>query len=260
MTGIQPERAPTIVAGVVILMEVMRAFGLNEIEVSENDILHGAASRPPPASSPEPPGPERRNRTAAECRLRFEAARHPPDRRAVRDRRGPFAVASLPGASSLSETADSIVYFVGSIFFTTAAFDQLRLSKSDPTERTSVIAQFAGTLAFNVSTFLAVRHGRRGTAGLGARRDRFRPLPRLEHARGPRDPARAGPRPPGGPDQPPRLGLLRPLGDRGVRGSRRRQVPERDPEPDGNALGRPLLLRRSDRPRAGPADAGAGLA
>ena len=36
-------RAPTIVAGVVILIQVMRAFGLNEIEVSEHDILWGAA-------------------------------------------------------------------------------------------------------------------------------------------------------------------------------------------------------------------------
>ena len=43
LPGLQPERAPTIVAGVVILVQVMRAFGLDEIEVSENDILHGAA-------------------------------------------------------------------------------------------------------------------------------------------------------------------------------------------------------------------------
>jgi exopolyphosphatase/guanosine-5'-triphosphate,3'-diphosphate pyrophosphatase len=43
ITGLQPERAPTIVAGVVILIQVMRAFGLSEIEVSEHDILHGAA-------------------------------------------------------------------------------------------------------------------------------------------------------------------------------------------------------------------------
>jgi len=41
--GLHPDRAPTIVAGVVILIEVMRAFGLSEIEVSERDILHGAA-------------------------------------------------------------------------------------------------------------------------------------------------------------------------------------------------------------------------
>lgn len=43
VTGLHPGRAPTIVAGVVILIQVMRAFGLNEIEVSEHDILYGAA-------------------------------------------------------------------------------------------------------------------------------------------------------------------------------------------------------------------------
>ena len=42
-TGLHPGRAPTIVAGVVILIQVMRAFGLQEIEVSEHDILYGAA-------------------------------------------------------------------------------------------------------------------------------------------------------------------------------------------------------------------------
>ena len=43
VTGLHKGRAPTIVAGVVILICVMRAFGLNEIEVSEHDILWGAA-------------------------------------------------------------------------------------------------------------------------------------------------------------------------------------------------------------------------
>ena len=43
VTGLHPGRAPTIVAGVVILIQVMRAFGLQEIEVSERDILWGAA-------------------------------------------------------------------------------------------------------------------------------------------------------------------------------------------------------------------------
>ena len=43
VTGLHPGRAPTIVAGVVILIQVMRAFGLHEIEVSEHDILYGAA-------------------------------------------------------------------------------------------------------------------------------------------------------------------------------------------------------------------------
>jgi exopolyphosphatase/guanosine-5'-triphosphate,3'-diphosphate pyrophosphatase len=41
--GLHPDRAPTIVAGVAMLIEVMRAFGLEEIEVSEHDILRGAA-------------------------------------------------------------------------------------------------------------------------------------------------------------------------------------------------------------------------
>ena len=41
--GMHPDRAPTIVAGVVILVEAMRAFGLERITVSEHDILYGAA-------------------------------------------------------------------------------------------------------------------------------------------------------------------------------------------------------------------------
>jgi exopolyphosphatase/guanosine-5'-triphosphate,3'-diphosphate pyrophosphatase len=41
--GLDPERAPTIVAGGVILVESMKAFGLESIEVSEHDILHGMA-------------------------------------------------------------------------------------------------------------------------------------------------------------------------------------------------------------------------
>jgi exopolyphosphatase/guanosine-5'-triphosphate,3'-diphosphate pyrophosphatase len=41
--GLNPARAPTIVAGGLILREAMRAFGLPEIEVSEADLLHGAA-------------------------------------------------------------------------------------------------------------------------------------------------------------------------------------------------------------------------
>jgi exopolyphosphatase / guanosine-5'-triphosphate,3'-diphosphate pyrophosphatase len=41
--GLHPDRAPTIVAGVVILVEILRAFGLERFEVSEHDILHGVA-------------------------------------------------------------------------------------------------------------------------------------------------------------------------------------------------------------------------
>jgi exopolyphosphatase/guanosine-5'-triphosphate,3'-diphosphate pyrophosphatase len=43
IVGMHADRAPTIVAGVVILVEVMRAFGLEQITVSEHDILYGAA-------------------------------------------------------------------------------------------------------------------------------------------------------------------------------------------------------------------------
>ena len=41
--GLHPDRAPTIVAGVVILLQVLDLFGLKEVEVSEHDILRGAA-------------------------------------------------------------------------------------------------------------------------------------------------------------------------------------------------------------------------
>jgi len=41
--GLHPERAPTIVAGAIILLETLALFGLDEVEVSEHDILRGAA-------------------------------------------------------------------------------------------------------------------------------------------------------------------------------------------------------------------------
>jgi exopolyphosphatase/guanosine-5'-triphosphate,3'-diphosphate pyrophosphatase len=41
--GLHPDRAPTIVAGVVVLIEGMRTFDLAEITVSEHDILYGTA-------------------------------------------------------------------------------------------------------------------------------------------------------------------------------------------------------------------------
>jgi exopolyphosphatase / guanosine-5'-triphosphate,3'-diphosphate pyrophosphatase len=41
VVGLDPNRAPTIVAGMVLLSEAMRAFELDEVEVSEHDILHG---------------------------------------------------------------------------------------------------------------------------------------------------------------------------------------------------------------------------
>jgi exopolyphosphatase/guanosine-5'-triphosphate,3'-diphosphate pyrophosphatase len=41
--GLHPDRAPTIVAGVLILLETLALFGLRSFEVSEHDILRGAA-------------------------------------------------------------------------------------------------------------------------------------------------------------------------------------------------------------------------
>jgi exopolyphosphatase/guanosine-5'-triphosphate,3'-diphosphate pyrophosphatase len=45
VVGLHPDRAPTIVAGLAVLIEVLRAFDLDEVEVSEHDILRGAALR-----------------------------------------------------------------------------------------------------------------------------------------------------------------------------------------------------------------------
>jgi exopolyphosphatase/guanosine-5'-triphosphate,3'-diphosphate pyrophosphatase len=41
--GLQSERAPVIVAGLVVLGAVLDRFGLAEAIVSERDIMHGAA-------------------------------------------------------------------------------------------------------------------------------------------------------------------------------------------------------------------------
>jgi exopolyphosphatase/guanosine-5'-triphosphate,3'-diphosphate pyrophosphatase len=52
--GIEPGRASVIVAGIVVLREVMTEYGLSEIEVSERDVLHGAAFAA--VELPEPEG------------------------------------------------------------------------------------------------------------------------------------------------------------------------------------------------------------
>ena len=43
LVGLHPDRAPTIVAGLILLSEAMKACDLDEVEVSEHDILHGGA-------------------------------------------------------------------------------------------------------------------------------------------------------------------------------------------------------------------------
>jgi exopolyphosphatase / guanosine-5'-triphosphate,3'-diphosphate pyrophosphatase len=58
--GMEPGRAPVIVGGLVVLHEILDAYGLDEIEVSERDILHGAAlaaaDLPEPEEGDAPPG------------------------------------------------------------------------------------------------------------------------------------------------------------------------------------------------------------
>ena len=58
--GLEPERAPVIVAGAAILLETMRYLGLEEVEVSERDLLDGAAlaaaELPEPVEGDAPPG------------------------------------------------------------------------------------------------------------------------------------------------------------------------------------------------------------
>ena len=58
--GLEPARAPVIVAGVLVLHELLRRYGLGEIEVSERDLLHGAAlaaaELPEPEEGAAPPG------------------------------------------------------------------------------------------------------------------------------------------------------------------------------------------------------------
>ncbi len=58
--ALDPDRAPVIVAGGVILREVLAHYGLDELEVTERDILDGialeAAELPAPVEGAAPPG------------------------------------------------------------------------------------------------------------------------------------------------------------------------------------------------------------
>ena len=60
MPALEPERAPVIVAGAVIVREVLAAYGLDALRVSEHDILDGialaAAELPEPVEGDAPPG------------------------------------------------------------------------------------------------------------------------------------------------------------------------------------------------------------
>src|SRR3954451_15952661 len=70
-----------------------------------------------------------------------------------------FLVAPFPGFVELvGSSVDGVVFFVGSIFFTSAAFLQA-LQAVEPLDRWSSLIQFAGTIFFNVSTFRALQAG-----------------------------------------------------------------------------------------------------
>jgi hypothetical protein len=94
-----------------------------------------------------------------------------------------FALGSVPAyVDAVGATADSITYFIGSIFFTSASFAQLlqvqtpamtevgaesqytraalRLRAWLPRDRNwlAAITQFPGTLCFNISTLAALAH------------------------------------------------------------------------------------------------------
>ncbi len=81
-----------------------------------------------------------------------------------------FGIAAVPGYAQLvGVDADNITYFVGSLFFTAAAFIALRLSgrpvpgdESEKVERFdwwAATIQFVGTVLFNLSTGIAMVSG-----------------------------------------------------------------------------------------------------
>ncbi|WFR72431.1 hypothetical protein P9209_29615 [Prescottella defluvii] len=78
-----------------------------------------------------------------------------------------FALGAAPGyATTVGSEADNLTFFVGSLFFTAAAFVQLRLSgrvvpdattsRADRYDWWSALVQFVGTVPFNISTGVAL--------------------------------------------------------------------------------------------------------
>ena len=60
LPGLEPERAPVIVGGAIVVREVLDRYGLDALEASERDLLHGAAleaaALPEPVERDAPPG------------------------------------------------------------------------------------------------------------------------------------------------------------------------------------------------------------
>jgi exopolyphosphatase/guanosine-5'-triphosphate,3'-diphosphate pyrophosphatase len=60
LLGLEPERAPVIVGGAIVVREALERYGLDGLEASERDLLHGAALEaaklPEPVEGDAPPG------------------------------------------------------------------------------------------------------------------------------------------------------------------------------------------------------------
>jgi exopolyphosphatase / guanosine-5'-triphosphate,3'-diphosphate pyrophosphatase len=60
LPGLEPGRAPVIVGGAIVVREVLERYGLDGLEASERDLLHGAALEaaglPEPEEGAAPPG------------------------------------------------------------------------------------------------------------------------------------------------------------------------------------------------------------
>ncbi len=67
-----------------------------------------------------------------------------------------FAIGSFPGIRDLTLPGSAAILFAGSIFFTSAAAEQLRTSESDRLDIGSAAVQLAGTIMFNLNTFAAL--------------------------------------------------------------------------------------------------------
>ena len=71
-----------------------------------------------------------------------------------------FLVAPLPGFEQLvGSGAVGVVFFVGSIFFTSAALLQFLQAEPRRTDWWAALIQLAGTIFFNVNTFNAMKTG-----------------------------------------------------------------------------------------------------
>lgn len=69
-----------------------------------------------------------------------------------------FFIGPFPGFVDLvGSSADGVVFFVGSIFFTSAALLQLIGSERSTADWWASLVQFAGTVYFNVDTFRAMQ-------------------------------------------------------------------------------------------------------